>query len=542
MTPPTAEPRTAADLEPQVAQLVGELTQLVRMAARRPDLVLTVGPPDCGWSFRWTDALVQVDPGDLTARAPDLCRGLVVHEAAHAAVTRLQDLLPIAELGRLMPLLNVVEDCRIETWIRARFPGAAPWVRAYNDVLFGEMRAAPQPRSRQAQFGRALLERWWFGDASAGLHPAVGSALTRTAGAVEQAISRQPPVDAAGEAAALDAAVLDAQSRMWRDIEAGVLPFWERLGQLDAADGLSQVGARELAGLLAGLGAAGHLTPAAASAPARRVPAGDSPGGAASRAAAANAISSLLRTNGTDDYLGAWRRIQPLCDRVADEFIRVLIPRKRLSWSRDHPWGTRLDLRRAMQMSADPRVHDKLWMRPVMPDRRDPEFVLLLDRSSSMSSQGRMKAAFDGLVLLVEASRRAGIRTSVWSFSNRPRCDLAPDAPLDDAGRKALGRLLKDCNGSTHLADALEAVRGAFARSGSGQKVLFVLSDGEPSDADAAKRSLAALGAEGVRSMGLGLGQGTAGLRALFGTVVVDVPVDEVARRIGGLLLAALDD
>jgi hypothetical protein len=523
----------------EVDALVSELAQLVRMAAQRPELLLEVGPPACGWSFNWVEARVRIDPGDLVSRAPDLCRGLVVHEAAHAAVTRLDLVLPLPELQRWMPLLNVIEDCRIETWIRARFPGAASWVRAYNDVLFGEMRASPQPRARRSQFARALLEQWWFGAPSAGLHPAVQTALTQTAQPVSDAIACQPPTDA------LDPArVLRAQRGMWASVQSGVLPVWERLGALDQADGLGATGDEELQRLLAMLGAAGHLQSGTAAGATRRAPTAarsQGAGAGAARDAARAAIARTLGTDGSDDYLRAWKSVQALTDRVADELLRTLLPRRRMRWTHGHPWGTRLDLRRAMQFSADPRLHDRLWMRPVLPDRRDPEIVLLLDRSGSMRSESRMQRAFEALVLLVEAARRVGVPTAVWSFANDARRDLATDTELDAEGRKAVGRLLSDCDGSTDLTAALRAVRAAFAESSAGQKLLFVLSDGEPNDRDSAAAGIAALERDGVRCIGLGLGQGTAPLRELFAIAAVEVPVTAIAARIGELLLRALD-
>jgi hypothetical protein len=529
---------TATVAPPPDPALLEELRQLVRMAALRPELTLDLGPPGCGWSFNWTQAHVQICPVDVATRAPDFCRGLVLHEAAHAAVTRLERLMPLDALRERMPLLNTIEDCRIETWLRERFPGSPPWIRAYNDALFGEMRASPQPRSRQSQFCRALLERWWFGDASAGLHPVVETALTETAAAVARAIDCQPPVDTS-----LTGAIQNAQRDMWRVVEADVLPAWERLAALDRADGLHDVALEELARLLERLGAAGHLTPEAGDGAPRSLPRpGSGAGTSASRASAKRAISRSLGTDGRDAWLSGWMKVEGLTDHVSDELLRVLQPRRRMRWTRGHPWGMRLDLRRAMQFSADPRQSETLWMRAVLPERREPEIALLIDRSSSMRSEGRMLRAFEALVLLVEATRRAGVPASVWSFSNDVREELASDATLEPQTRAALGGLREATEGGTDLAGALAAVAESFAASRAGQKLLFVLSDGEPNDRDAAARAVDALEEAGVSCVGLGLGAGTGSLRTLFRTSVVEVPVEAVAARIGDLLMQAFSD
>ncbi|HBB75306.1 MAG TPA: hypothetical protein DC048_12775, partial [Planctomycetaceae bacterium] len=158
-----ARPTRDVAIEGDTTAFIEELTGLVRLGARRGDLVVRAGEPGSAWSFDWVAGVITVDPDDLGALAPDLCRGLALHEAAHAAVTVLHELLRRDEIERLMPLLNVVEDIRIEVWMRARFPGAAPWIRAYNDVFYGLCRRQPPARSRQVQFLRGILELWWYG-------------------------------------------------------------------------------------------------------------------------------------------------------------------------------------------------------------------------------------------------------------------------------------------------------------------------------------------------------------------------------------------
>jgi len=120
----------ATDVEAAAEALRAELEGLVRIAARRPDLTVREGRPGCAWSFNWSADVVTVDPDHLRSFAPDLCRGLALHEAAHAAVTVLHDVVPAPLLERFHPLLNALEDIRIEVWMRSRFPGAAAWIIA----------------------------------------------------------------------------------------------------------------------------------------------------------------------------------------------------------------------------------------------------------------------------------------------------------------------------------------------------------------------------------------------------------------------------
>ncbi|MEI8259455.1 MAG: VWA domain-containing protein, partial [Deltaproteobacteria bacterium] len=436
-----------------------------------------------------------------------------------------------------MPLVNAIEDCRIETWIPLRLPGAAPWVRAYNDQLFGEMRALPLPVSRSAQFLRSILESWWFGQRSSAVRPEVAQALAKTASAVDDAIASHPPIDAD------EAGVLDAQRGMVAMLTRGIAPTWTRLCAQDDAEGLGPKASDEWALLMGLLGVRGSPTSSARFTARRMAPIPASTSGDArnGRRAAAAAISQALQTDGSDAYLAAWRRVQALTDRVADELLRVVLPRRRLRRTHDHASGTRLDLRRAMQFSADPRQSDKLWMRTTAPDRRDPEFVLLLDRSTSMRHAGRIEASFDALVLLVEATRRVGIRSSVWSFAADVRSDLAPEGALDAAGRWQVGRLLGGCAGGTNLHLGLEAAGAQLVRSARAPRVLIVLSDGAPSLPDVTKRAITGLEAQGVKCIGLGLGKGTEAMREYFSACAVDVHVASLPARIGDLVLRAFE-
>lgn len=546
----------AAAVEPLRAELEG----LVRMAARRPNLVVRLGAPGSAWAFSWNTDSVRVDPEHLRSLAPDLCRGLALHEASHAAVTVLHHILADARLARLLPLLNTLEDIRIEVWMRSRFPGATPWIRAYNDVFYGFNRGHPQPRSRQVQFLTAILESWWFGTAAPGVLPEVTVALDECHDAIAAATACQPPLDDD------PAGILSSQRAMWDVVQRRILPTWERLVALDRREGIGRLACGERRRFLELTGnghqrarrGTGRLRPARR----RRTPAGvrtvpDDAPRRCSRPAAAGGderrsqdgaggstppVPTQPPADGTDAYLRAWKRIAPVADRLGDELLRVLVPRQRLRWSTGHPWGPRLDLRRAMQFEADPQQHDTLWCRPILPHRRDPAVLLLVDRSSSMGHEGRMDRAFEGTVLLTEVCRRIGVPAAVWSFASHVGEELHWEAPADAVARRRLGRLPDRCGGNTDMAAALAVVGRALAARRGDPRLLFVIGDGEPDKPDATLAAVRRLEAEGIVTVGLGLGAGTAKLARFFQTSVTEIPpeqlVDHVADLLGGALLA----
>jgi hypothetical protein len=544
------------------AALRDELEGLVRVAARRPNLTVREGQPGCPWSFNFESDVVTVDPDSLRSLAPDLCRGLALHEAAHAAVTVLHDILPPATITRLHPLLNTLEDIRIEIWMRARFPGAAPWIRAYNDLFYGLARRMPLPQSRQVQFLKGVLDLWWYGTTTPGTLAEVEAALDTCREPITLATACQPPL------ADDRPKIISSQRSMWGIVRERILPIWERLVLLDRRDGLGRLASHELREFVEATGGAsgGRLrSRLRASRPAQRGsrvrsrtlprhaagrrrhdgrrPAGSSdvPGqDPGSGGDARQRIAASLGTDGSDAYLAAWKRVGPLADRLGDELLRVLVPRHRLRWQAGHPTGPRLDLRRAMQFEADPRLYASLWSRPLVPTRRNPAVVLLVDRSGSMAADGRIERSFEGLVLLVEVCRRAGVPAAVWSFADMPREELSWETPLDRATRHRLGRLPQSCDGNTDMTAALLAVRRAFAARHGDPKLLFMLSDGEPDQVDPTLESVGKLEADGVTPFGLGLGPGTAGLGRFFRRAATVVKTPEIVGKIASLLENAL--
>jgi hypothetical protein len=521
----------------RAVELVAEIEQLVRIAARRPGLVVVKGEPDCTWSFNWADDVVTVNPDHVRQFAPDFCRGLALHEAAHAAVTRLHDILSWSLLRLYLPLLNTIEDIRIETWMRARFPGAMPWVRAYNDSIFAGLRSIPLPRSRAVQFLRSVLELWWYGSAPEGILPEVAAALVTCQEPISQAAACQPPVqdDEAG--------IMASQRAMWEIVRARIMPSWERLIALDRREGIVSQAMEEFCRFTR---AAGHGS--SRRGPVRRrvgrrpatATTGNTATSGSARTAAARSISAALRTDGSDDYLAAWKRIAHLADPLGDALLRTLVPRRRLRWSTGHASGTRLDLRRAMAFDIDPTDYRSLWMRPVVPGRRDPAVAVLLDRSGSMAEHGLIDRAFEGLVLLLEVCRRLGVPVAAWSFARHCREELGWETPLDEPARRRLGRIPRAAVGRTDMETALVTVGESLARRSADPKILFVISDGCPDDATATALEIANLEAAGIVPIGLGLGPGTADLSLLFSASETEIPAERIVESVARLLSETL--
>jgi len=214
--------------------LLGELSSLAAQVIGEEVSVVS-GEPGCMWSWNWKDREITVCPEDLSARSADVCRAVLMHECAHAAITRIYDLLDRDRQDLYRDLLNILEDIRIEAWLAERFPGCAPWLALANRVFGHEARKAPWPAGQQLQFLKGLLEERWFGDISPGAAPEVVEALAETRDAVAE-MARCIPPPAPGRAAARE--ILHSQQAMLAIFLEKIVPVWERLVRADLSAGL----------------------------------------------------------------------------------------------------------------------------------------------------------------------------------------------------------------------------------------------------------------------------------------------------------------
>ncbi len=538
-------PNLTSESADRSAAFLAELAGLVRLAAGRPRLQLVAGQPGCGWSFNWRSERVTVDPDDIRQLAPDLCRGLALHEAAHAAITVVQQFVQAQVLQRLLPLINAIEDLRIENWMQRHFPGATLWIRAYNEVFSSLADSHQLPPSRQAQFLQALLDRWWLGSLRPGTLPEVMQALQEVREPLAEAIACLPPP-------AADASkILASQQAMWAIVGRQIVPVWERLVAADSAAGIPRLAAcqEERTGSESppseprsrtGCDASAADCDAAHRRPTVTTTTASPRSAAADRRQLRKRLTAALGPGGDDCYQAARRKVATLIDRVGDELLRLLRPRQRLRWQTGLPSGPQLELRRAMQFAADPQAHRSLWSRPQLPRRSDPAVLLLLDRSGSMQRGGLIERAFEAAVLLLEVCHRIGVPVAVWSFAEDCRQELGWDAALSPRTQQTLSRLPNTCRGGTEMAEAIAQAGRELQKRTADPRLLFVLSDGEPNDPAATTAAVASLTPIGITTIGLGLGPLTAGLTRIFPQAATGIVPADLPACLGRLLAERL--
>jgi hypothetical protein len=569
---------------------IDELRALARAIALDGDLEVHVGADGSGWFIRPDTGVIHVDGGDLARSPPDDVRGLICHEAAHAAVTRYLHLVPrpVLQQTGIASLMNSLEDCRIEDWLAVRFPGTRPWIDLYNDRLFPVDGAGLEEQPWFSQFCLGAIHEWWHGELPRTVQPPARAALEATRAARERAIARQPPVDtevdldraasySRSRAAevfrrqdvfappdAFERAVRLAAYETWRIVWTDVRPVYLDLIARDL-EHAARMKAHE-AEFLSRLGELRHPAPSGgvrhrwglpglagvARDPGRPEPAGVGELPEELR----EAVRRVVDAPPGGIYEEARRGVSGLTDALFDELERVLRPRSYPRWVRGHPSGSRLDLRVAMAFEADPGAYLRIWERKTLPRKRDPCFCLLLDLSGSMSGD-RIHHAFRGVVLMAEVLERLGVPFAVYGFQDALVPFKAFEEPLDAATRERLGGMPAEVQGGRsgghnrpeHNWDGpvLERAADLLADRPAGTKVLLVVSDGEPSgprDPEGALRQAVdrVLRTTDVLLVGVGLGPATDHVARFYPTHLASVPLDGFPAALGacvdGLLRA----
>lgn len=505
--------------------MLPELQSLAALASSLPDITVVVGEPGSPWSFNWGTRVIEANPADLAMRPPDYCRGLILHEAAHGALTRMGDIVP-RELhdGALHELFNVVEDCRIENWLQQRYPGCRPWVRLYNDRLL-ELPADAEDRARLAAdpargFLAGLLSQWWKEEPPEELHPLSLAAIDAVKPHFDLAVAAFPPPQPPETAKTLalyqshpvatcyrasdhwvaptaeECVVRMTQHRMWCITWEHLMPAFRRL--LDHPD--SEPTRQRIAAMKAGESSASKPLPQTAAVRHER--------------GSGRSVSVEIPepASGSErDYAAAVARYGALIESCAAVVLRELMAESHPKATRFHRSGNLLDLRVAMQFEADPRQYDRLFQRRNFPTRPDPSFIVLVDESGSMEGE-RATATFAAVVVLREVCIRLGIPLAVVGFGDHARILQSWNSGETPQLRRKIARLLKPTGESTQLGPALDIASELRLQQPHRDDRLWILSDGKVDDFKVARDAISGITGGGTKVHGLGLGPDSADL------------------------------
>jgi hypothetical protein len=551
-------------------ELLEELRQLACLVSQEPDLRVVIGPPGSGWSFSWALRQISMDEQRLRSESNEYNRGLLLHEAGHAAITRLRPMLkePYLRQPILRGLIGAIEDARLETWLQVQFPGSGPWIREYNDVLLQrpnhiDRSRVPPRQKRGVDFIAALLARWWFGAGE--VAPDAGiQALVDRAWPHLEAICREIPRGGLSREAAYEryrnhpwVSLFDetpdpvtreawewetrwCQLRMWEHLTSGILPIFKELWP---PGGSSWVGKPARLILERWMNDA-HLGPDPRSVP-HRTKSVRHGGTGARGSGAGHRIHAGLHAEVPKDwprnrnhYEKCLRAQAGAIEQLGQQVLGLLQSREVRKFGGPHRSGNRLDLRAAFQATADPNRRECVWRRPAHPLRPDASITLLLDVSGSMDGEPIL-AAVSASVLLVEVCARVGIPVSVFAFSESCFRVWSHDEPLCDEGRGRIGGLAEQPSGGTRMAAALGIVHQAVLNRAARDSYVVVLSDGMSNTGESPRTTVDVMERDEIHVLGLGLGSRSNALREHIPKSRTQLTPSEVAPAFIDVLLRA---
>lgn len=551
------------------------------------------------WAFEPESRTVFVRAGDLAQHGPEVCAGILAHEVGHALVSRYGAFQSMQRRGAFWWwTLNALEDPRVDRFISARYPGAAVWLAAAHGA-FATGERAP---TRGLEATMAFVEEASHGFRPAELAaPSVRNALEVTRDARRRyAEDTLPPtaleampsarrtevwsravapllVDRTPPTSREELVQIEAL-RALRVAEHEVFPALEELWRLDVLDVAVHLagnrksamampsrlgdetmvrlfvrGARRRDGAPPAHDPAPYLALAGrvldafyqqlneSAAPDRRsLVAGRGGHGPAPDPVAAEATRRVARVAGASELLV--RRLDGVLPR-----------RRRLGFRSGYRDGQRLDLRAAQRAEADARLFDRVFRRARLPDRRHTAFLLLVDLSGSMSGR-KIDAAIDATFMLAEVLERLSVPFAVYGFQDEliPFCGFHTYAHergrLLEMADEASGARTGGHNqpGFNDDGPCVHEAAGLLAAEPADDRVMVVLSDGCPAgrrstddDLHQALREIARFSPP-VRTVGVGVGEGTEHVRRFYRHHRASVPIERLAEVLGDVIGEAL--
>ncbi len=221
------------------------LARLAALAAGLcQDAAISLEVSEHTWAWDPIRRVILVPGEDLRVQGPDYCAGVLAHEVSHSFISRYHLFpLPFPSRIALSNLLNGIEDPRVNTWIRRRYPGTTDWQRHMTE------RDARQPVTvLMPEFFRFVLEcareellDWQRADSVGPVPPRVMAALDRTRATRQAYAELLPSIDLEPD---LSPEVLATRYReeVWPRVQfraAAIMPLpWEQMVRLRAWEAL----------------------------------------------------------------------------------------------------------------------------------------------------------------------------------------------------------------------------------------------------------------------------------------------------------------
>lgn len=502
-------PSSPKALRESLAARLQEALVMAGMVSLRNDLAVEFGE---WWTFNWKTNVITLPKQELeTCPEEEIC-WIILHEAAHAALTRLHHLLPQPLLGRpeVHLLLNCIEDVRIENWLVQRFPGSASWRAIARDIASREdpqSQEAAEQENPASGFLRGLMR---FGDTGRlpdFLHPAARAAFDEALPRLEAAFACIPPSSAVGDTPVRSLYQTHPVSRCYSQLDNTCEPSpfekWVRILQASMCVHVIEHVLPIFLKLVQTYGCPPipHIGTIRVNAARQSANPLDTPENLK------RALQRKFAEDRTGRYLRTVQKYSGQISWITGLLLELLPNHRSLKHVRGCPSGDRLDLRLAAQFEVDRRLYERLWMRRRRNTLPDPAFVIALDASASMKADGKATAAYESAVVMREACSRAAIPCSILAFNCLPEVLQDWHTSKDAKAENRLVTLLKP-DGGTRLAAALNCAGTLLEERREKDRFVFLMTDGEVSNPEmnAVQTTNRQLAQHGIKVLAFGLG------------------------------------
>jgi hypothetical protein len=260
-------------------------------------------------------------------------------------------------------------------------------------------------------------------------------------------------------------------------------------------------------------------------------------------------------------YEQVLRECAPLIDHLTNELQEIFNKRRHTRWEAGYKSGKKINIGKAIQeeVAHTSPFDTDAFMRRGQPKEVDYAITLLIDLSGSMGSKGKIDEAFKASVVLSEVLNQIGIKFSVTGFNTEMYDYKNFEEELDDTVRHSSEQMLSEIrsdNADNNDDDwAVEETSNRLKKREETQKILFVISDGQPNPSgihsdksktrfytDNLKKVVDDITKEGkVKIIGLGLGRDTEHVKNYYPNSVANISVQELAQVLGDKLREAIE-
>jgi hypothetical protein len=256
----------------------------------------------------------------------------------------------------------------------------------------------------------------------------------------------------------------------------------------------------------------------------------------------------------TTPYHEVLRDYGKIIDQLTFELQDIFNKRRHTQWEAGYKSGKKVHIGRAIQeeVSGASPFETGAFMRREQPQEVDYAIELLVDLSGSMDEANKIQEAYKATVVLAEVLNTIGVQFAITGFNAGLHEYKSYDSELSDQLRESFEDMLQEVQSDDAAYNddgwALTSVHDRILAREERQKIVFVISDGQPAESyehegyDLAEVVKAITDGQKVKLIGLGLGRGTNHVSRYYPNSVANIAVHDLAKVLAQKVREAIEN